>query len=245
MTRSLRAEVLKLVTTRTLLWLLLGELLVVALTVFSTVASAKPDTLVGYLHEQQFTLLALINVGLFSLIVGLRAFTDEFRYSTIVQTFLSDPSRTTTLYAKVVAAVAAAAAMAAVSLAALAALALGLASAKGGHLYLSGADVTAGAGFVVANALWGAIGVGVGALVRHQIAAIVGGIVWVLVIENLGASFLGDAGSYLPGQLAHVFGQTLESTGSVGVPLAAAGMTAYATAALLAGAVALKRRDVQ
>jgi hypothetical protein len=47
------------------------------------------------------------------------------------------------------------------------------------------------------------LGVGIGALVRHQVAAVVGGLVWVLVVENLASGLLGDAGRFLPGQAAH------------------------------------------
>jgi ABC-2 type transport system permease protein len=131
-----------------------------------------------------------------------------------------------------------------VSLVVLSLLAIGLSTAKGGGLTPSNGDAAAAAGFLAANALWSAVGVGVGVLVRHQVPAIVGGIVWVLVIENLGISFLGDAGPYLPGQLAQALAGTTTSPDSVTAPVAAATLTAYATVALLVGQVIVKRRDV-
>ena len=40
-------------------------------------------------------------------------------------------------------------------------------------------------GLVLATALWAALGVGLGALVRNQVGAIVGALGWALLVENL------------------------------------------------------------
>jgi hypothetical protein len=108
-------------------------------------------------------------------------------------------------------------------------------------LEVSAVDVAAMAGLTVSNAMWAVIGVGVGAVVRHQVAAIVGAIIWVLVVENLGAGLLGDAGLYLPGVVAR--GMT-GFPGLLSVPVAAAILTAYAAAALTAGHLSTVRRDM-
>ena len=97
------------------------------------------------------------------------------------------------------------------------------------------------AGLLAAAGLWAAIGVGVGALIRHQVAAVVSTLVWLLVAENLGASLLGSAGQYLPGQAAHGLAQIPDL---LEVPLAAAILTAYAATSLVAAHVAISRRDL-
>lgn len=244
MHRSLRAELLKLVTTRATYGLILGAIAVVTLTVGSTIASAKGTSLSGALHDQVFFLLASINVGLFSLIVGMRVVTDEYRNSTIVHSFLSDPGRNRTLVAKGLASALAASVIAVASLIVLIAIALPLASAKGGTLALEGSDASAFAGFVFSNALWAIIGVGVGATIRHQVAAIVGGLVWVLVIENLGSGFLGDVGSYLPGQAAYALGNALDTATALQPSTAATVMVIYALVASLLGIAVTRIRDV-
>jgi ABC-2 type transport system permease protein len=244
MHRSLRAELLKLVTTRATYGLLLGAVAVVAVSVGSTIASAKGPSLSGPVHEQVFFLLASINVGLFSLILGIRVVTDEYRNSTIVHSFLTDPGRGRTLVAKALAAALAASMVAVASLIALIAVALPLASAKGGTLTIEGSDALASAGFLLSNALWAIIGVGVGAAIRHQVAAIVGGLVWVLLIENLGSGFLGDMGAYLPGQAAYALGHALDSTTALQASTAGIVMAIYALIASLLGVAVTRARDV-
>lgn len=244
MRRSFRAELLKLLTTRALYGVLAGEVAVVVLTAASTVASAKADTLTGALHDQVFFLLVAINVGLFSLIIGMRTVTDEYRHETIVHAFLADPKRRKTLVAKAVASAIAAVALSAVALAAMSLVAVPLASAKGGSFTVAGSDVSAAGGFLLANGLWAIVGVGVASLVRHQVAAIVGGVVWIYVVENLGAGFLGDAGAYLPGQAAYALAQAQANSTAVEPTAAAAVMTSYAVVLFLLALFVTRRRDV-
>lgn len=240
----LRAELLKLATTRALYGLLAGEVAVVLLTAASTVASSKPDALTGTIHDQVFFLLVSINVGLFSLIIGARSVTDEYRHGTILHAFLSDPKRRKTLLAKGAAAAIAAVALAIIALGAMVLIALPLASAKGGSLTVSRSDLTAAIGFLLANALWAVIGVGIGSVVRHQVATIVGGVVWVLVIENLGSGFLGNAGAYLPGQAAYALSHAEANSSALEATPAAAVMGTYAVLLFWLGLLSTRRRDV-
>ena len=244
MRRSLRAELLKLLTTRALYGLLAGEVAVVVLTAVSTVASAKADARTGAVHDQVFFLLVAINVGLFSLIIGMRTVTDEYRHGTIIHAFLADPKRRKTIAAKAAAAATAAIALASIALAVVLVVALPLASAKGGSLTVAGSDIAAGIGFLLANGLWAVVGVGVASLVRHQVAAIVGGVVWIYVVENLGSGFLGDAGAYLPGQAAYALSQADANSSAVDPSFAAAVMTSYALVLFLLALFVTRRRDV-
>lgn len=240
----LAAEWLKLRTTRSYYGLIAGAVGVAALGAFSTVASARVDALSGPLHAQTFWVLASMNVGLFALILGIRSYTEEYRHRTIVHTLFADPHRRRSAVAKAVVSALAAALLAAVAAIVMIAAAIGMASAKGGSLGVEGSDAGAFVGLLGAAALWAILGVGVGALVRHQVAAIVGGLVWVLVIENLGTGFLGDAGSYLPGQAAHALARATEVADLLTVPLATAALATVTLLLWAAGLTMTRRRDV-
>jgi hypothetical protein len=49
------------------------------------------------------------------------------------------------------------------------------------------------------SALWGAMGVGVGGAVRNQVAAVVGVLVWFLVLENILFGLVPSVGKWAPG----------------------------------------------
>ena len=73
--------------------------------------------------------------------------------------------------------------------------------------------------------LWSTIGLGVGMVVSHQVAAIVGSLVWLFAIENLLGALAPRFARFLPGQagmsaLGIVPGDTLEPLdgGAAGAP---------------------------
>lgn len=244
MTALLKSELIKLLTTRTAYGLLAAAVAVVLLGTFGTLMSAERGSVTGALHEQPFYMLASINVGLFGLVLGIRSFTDEFRHGTVVPTLLATGSRARVVVAKVAVAALAAAAIAVIAAAAMTGLALLLASLRGHELAFLRADVPAMGGLAGAIALWAALGVGVGAVVRQQVAAIVGGLIWILVVENLGTGVLKDAADFLPGQAGHALARATEAGDVLAVPAAAVVFGAYVVLTSLLGATTLSRRDV-
>jgi ABC-2 type transport system permease protein len=103
------------------------------------------------------------------------------------------------------------------------------------------------AGGTAAAALWAAIGVGVGALVRNQVPALIGICAWLLFVEGLLVGDLiggiGDIGQLAPGAAAAAMsGQDPDNLVAPGVGLVL--LTLYAAVATLAGSVATTRRDV-
>ena len=240
----LRAELRKLTTTRAALGLLAGAVVVTGLSAFSTTASAEPSSLSEPLHTQQLFLLASINIGLFALILGVRSFTDEFRHGTIAWTLLSVRERWRVVVAKAMTSALAAALIALVAQAAMVGVAVAVAGAKGATLGLSGADAGAVVGLAVGAAAWAALGVGVGALVRHQVAAIVGGLVWVLVVENLAAGLLKGAGRFLPGQAAHGVANAAAVTDLLPVRTAVPVLFGYTMVFGLLAILTLSQREV-
>src|SRR6266542_2392944 len=109
---------------------------------------------------------------------------------------------------------------------------------------LLGALFVLGAG--AAGALWAAIGVGVGALVRHQVPTMIGICAWLLFVEGLLAGDLvglGEVGRYLPGAAAAAISG--QEPGTLLAPAAGLVLLAlYAAVAALAGWFATSRRDV-
>ena len=240
----LRAELRKLTTTRAALGLLAGAVVVTGLSAFSTTASAEPGSLAEPLHTQQLFLLASINIGLFGLILGVRSFTDEFRHGTIAWTLLSVRERWRVVVAKAMTSALAAALIALIAQAAMVGVAVVVAGAKGATLGLSDADAGAVVGLTVGAAAWAALGVGVGALVRHQVAAVVGGLVWVLVVENLATGLLNDAGRFLPGQAAHGVANAAAVTDLLPARTAVPVLFAYVMVLGLLAVLTLSQREV-
>ncbi len=186
-------------------------------------------------------MLASINLALFAVVLGIRAFTDEFRHGSIVATLVVAPGRSRVLVAKMVTYAGAGAVLAAIAQAVMVVIAAVALEAKGANASFTGTDAAAVGGLTVAAALWTGIGVAVGGIVRHQVGAIVGALIWVLLLENLGSGFLGDASRYLPGQAGHALAQASQA-GTLLAPAAGALLlVAYAVISATAAAARLSR----
>jgi ABC-2 type transport system permease protein len=247
MIRLIRAEFTKLATTR----LIYGMAAVMAAFGVLTVAANILDRQgAPPLSANDFPMLIGGPVPQLSgaaLLLGILGMAGEFRHQTVTQTFLVTPDRGRVVAAKLVAYPLAGIALALVTLAFTAAVAAGWLAAKG----ITPSLPPAGAlGRMVGVALLGAalcglVGVGVAALVRNQVAALVGTLVWVLVVEGLLLSLLNapSLGKWLPSAAAAA---AITSPG--GAHLSRWGGTlllaAYALAFALAGTRLVVRRDI-
>jgi ABC-2 type transport system permease protein len=191
-------------------------------------------------HEQTFAFFTALLARVPVLVLGVRAVTDEFRHGTIVSTLVVTPSRGRVVAAKAVTVAVAGALVTLTAWGAMVASATVLASTEGTSLRLGEEAWRSLGGTALAGAAWGLIGLGLGAIVRSQVAAIVGGLVWLMGLEDAVRDWFGDAAAYLPGQAGLAL-----ALGSSGRALAvgAATMGAYAAVATIAGAAAM-RRDV-
>jgi ABC-type transport system involved in multi-copper enzyme maturation permease subunit len=242
-----RAELLKRRSTRADLWVLGIMLALILFAVLLHGFALQADALAdrdGQMHVFGWGGLGALFAGL----AGAISMTAELRYGTIRSTFLVTPRRE-----RVVAAKAAAAALVGIAfglVAEVCVIGVGDAAlrARGIPVRLDTGDYAQlVAGGVVAAALWGPIGLGLGALVRNQVATVVGLFAWLLFVEGLVFGLLPGAGRLLPGMAgAAIAGVT--TTGEVGHLLAApAGallLAAYAVPALAVGALVTARRDV-
>jgi ABC-2 type transport system permease protein len=248
----LRAELIKLRSVRMPVWLLLTALGLVVLLVLVTVPTPGGVGNVLSLHDTDL-LARVIGVGsqggfVIMLVLGILSFTQEFRFGTASSTFLVSPVRRRVLLAKSLALGVAGLVFAAAIITLDVVLSVALIDARGGTLVWSTqvAEVLAGATLVMA--LYGPIGVAIGALVRNQIAAIVGALVWLLVVEGLLVALLPGIGRWMPGgATAGVLRLGREATthGDL-LPAWAGGLVllAYATVIGLLAAVVTLRRDL-
>jgi ABC-2 type transport system permease protein len=248
MIASLRSELLKQRTMRTsvvlLAWMVGLVVLVVALHVLSFAAA---DLSRG---SNQMRILGLgTSIGaLFASLLGALSITGEIRTGAIRPTLLVTPRRTRVLVAKTLASMLAGVGIGLIAEALTAgAEAAGL-GIRGIHIELGVRDYAQLlAGGALAGALFAAIGVGVGAIVRNQVAAVVGLCVWLLLLEPLLLGDLPAVAKYAPEASAGAIAGAIQSqiadtliAPALGVLL----LAVYAALAGLAGSLAFTRRDV-
>jgi ABC-2 type transport system permease protein len=181
MTRLIGAEVFKLRTTRTFYGLVIGALgLVLLIVVLATATSHKGDV----------NLRDAIGISgfaqVFALLLGIICVTGEFRHGTITPSLLIVPDRLRLTVAKLGAAALTGLVLGIVATG-LAALIAGLIlDARGVAKEVTGSqELKMVIGGIVATGLYAALGVAVGAIVRNQVGAIVGSLVYLFILENL------------------------------------------------------------
>ena len=131
--------------------------------------------------------------------------TGEYRHRTVTTTFLATPHRSRVLFAKLLTYAVVGAAYAVACIAVVTAIAWPWLKARGIDPTLTGNGVPATlAGVVAAVALFALLGVGLGALLRDQVAAVVGLLVYLFVAEPIVTRIpaLQDWAVYLPGPSA-------------------------------------------
>jgi ABC-2 type transport system permease protein len=245
MIRLIRAELTKLATTRLIYGLAAAMAAFAALTVAANILDrqgAPP------LAADSFPMLVGGPVTLLSgaaLLLGILGMAGEFRHQTVTQTFLVTPDRGRVVAAKLVAYPLAGIALALSILAFTAALATAWLAAKG--ITPSLLDARLGRvllGAVLAAGLCGLVGVGVAALVRNQVAALVGVVVWVLLVEGLLMSLLHapSLARWLPSAAAAAL--TNPGGGQLSRLAGALLLAGYALALAAVGTRLVVRRDI-
>lgn len=239
MKAQLISEVRKLASTRTVLWFVLGAIGLMIMSVLSVSGQFGPAT-ERPLQEQQFFFLGTF-VKLLIVVVGIRMMTDEYRFGTVVPTFTHSPRRSRVVAAKAIVGAVTGVLIAAIAMAILVGSALAFFAMNDATLEIGTAGIRAMVGGVMAGGLWAVIGVGIGAIVRNQVVAIVGTFVWLMAIEEIIRPKLGDLGNFLPGQggFALALGQR-PSWMWIGL----ATMLGYAMAASVGAVVVSRRSDI-
>lgn len=248
MIAQLRSELLKQRTTRTNLFLLLWMVGLVLLVVLLHVLSFSLDDLSHSDNQMKIVGLGTTIGAVFASLIGAMSITGEIRHGTIRPTFLATPRRARVIAAKVAASALAGLAVGLIAEALTAGVEAAGLAARGIHIELGAGDYAQLlAGGALAAALFAAIGVGVGAVVRNQVTAVVGLCVWLLFLEPL---LLGDVpaiGKLAPGASAGAIAgaiQTQIANDLVAPALGVLLLAAYAVLATAAGAIRTTRRDV-
>lgn len=203
MTAALRAEARKLLTTQVWFWLAL-------LALGLTLLVASLISAFSQLDEPGLPIEALLNaaIGFASLIaavLGVIGITGEYRHLTATPTFLSVPRRGTVVGAKLAVYLLTGLLLGTLCVAAAIAVAVPWLSARDFSVDL-GTDSTIRiiVGGILTVAIYGVIGVGVGALLRNQVAAVVGIVIYLFVVEPILSAIpkVQEAYPYLPGGAA-------------------------------------------
>ena len=243
MIAQVKAELLKVRSTRTTSGLILGMVGLTVLIVVLTALLSHPEGLSS--ASDQLSLFATGGVALiFSALAGVLLVTSEYRYGTIHPTFVFTPVRSRVVSAKLSAGLLAGLVFGAAGVG----LALGIGSlilsARGIPSSLSGGKIALlGFGGLAGVALRGAFGVGLGAIVRNQVAAVIGLLAWDFVVNGLLFGLAPSVGRFMPTTAA----DALMGLGTEHLLSPAAGgavLVGWTVVLGMAGVALTQRRDV-
>ena len=243
MSRAISSEFRKLFSTTTPWWLLAGMLFLAGPGIFLA-GQSTVDQLSRPLNEQVWFFIAAGFTRLLTLTLGIRLVTDEFRHGTMIPTTLTIPRRARVLAAKAVTAGTVGFLFTVLAETVMLGAAALLVSSKGADLNIDPGTVKAMIGMAVAGGLWAALGTGLGAILRRQVLAVVGGLLWLMPgggFEDLIRNQIGKAGDYLPGNQGMALALGPEE---VSMLLVAGVLFAYTVAVILMGVTVTTRRDI-
>ena len=247
MTAQLRAELLKQRSTGTNLALLAAMLGLVLLAVLLHGFGLPADAVDGTSEQLMVFGRGEFLGALFAALLGAMSITSEVRHGTLRPTFLVTPGRGRVILAKVWASTLVGARFGLLGSAVAAGAGTVALRARGIDVQLEGGDYALLlAGGTAAAALWAAIGVGIGAVVRNQVPALVGICAWLLFVEGLLVGDIADVaqvGRFAPGALGEALSGQDPST-LLAPALSAFLLALYAAAFTAAGWLATTRRDV-
>jgi ABC-2 type transport system permease protein len=246
--QAIAAEWFKLRTTRTSWAITLAPVGLVL--IISLIAGLTAEFSGGAADESPGSDLMQIAglVQFFALVVGILSVATEFRHGTITPSLLAVPDRLRLVGAKLLTALVAGALLGFVAAGLCAAIVLPLLSSRDIATELdSGGAVELIVGNTAACALYAAIGVGLGALIRNQVGAIIGALGWIFLIEpllGLIPGFEDVITKWFPSGAANALAGTSETTDALGQVPAGLVLAAYAVLFVAAGLYVLRDRDV-
>ncbi len=250
MTALVRAEWTKLFTTRVWLGLLLGACVMVAgFTVLLTAFAGDPESglpPVGSELYEELAFATAANVVVLFIILGIIGMTQEYRHRTATPTFLTTPKRGRVVIAKLLAYALAAVPLALVVLAVNVLVVYIHAGARGAAPELTGDNLRVLASSGLALVVYAVIGVGIGALLRNQVGAIVGALVYLFVVEPIIRQIPATAPAYkwMPGGALEALTATFQGPDLLEPWQGGLLLLAYGLVAALLGTVLAVRRDV-
>jgi ABC-2 type transport system permease protein len=247
MSGALRSELLKLRTTRTFYGIVLAALGLTALLAGAAAGIAPYES--GDVPGADIIDAAGLTQP-FALVLGILAVSTEFRHGTITPTILAVPDRVRLMTAKLAAHGIAGLVLGGVSYVFAALLVVFVLPLRDIEPAISvGDSIEMMAGGVLCVALLAAIGVGVGALVRNQVGAVIAGLSYMFMVEPLLTALpkVGDEiDKYGIGGAINALTETTFAGIEVELsqPAGAALLIGYAVLFALAAVAALRARDI-
>ncbi len=254
MIRLVRAEWTKLFTTRVWLGLLLGACAMAGgfAALFTGFAGrtgndgqALPDIGTSAYERAAFAVSA--NATVLLLILGIIGMTQEYRHRTATPTFLVTPRRGRVVAAKLLAYALAAVPIGLLVIATNVLVVEIYAGARGAAPPLTGDNLRVLAGAWAALVIYAVIGVGIGALLRNQVGAIVGALVYLFVVEGIvirAIPAIAPLFKWLPGGALQAMTATLDATDLLDPWQGALLLIGYGLVAAVLGTLFAVRRDI-
>lgn len=178
------------------------------------------------------------------LVLGVLIITTEFRHGTSSSTFLVSPRRWPVMIAKLVATILIALLAGLLFVLVNGGLALPIYSGRGGTLPPTSDLVSVYAGIVVSFALLCAFGLGIGAIVRNQVGAIIAAIAVFFVISGLPELLPGSIGEYFPAQTVGTLHGRVEGDGNLTQVEGGVILAAWSFALVAIGTALVSWRDL-
>lgn len=248
MSRLVRTELLKQRTTRTFV---LGVTATAVLAGLVTVAILAGAGKQGNAPLGADSLAQVIGgpagaLTLISLMLGVLSMAGEYRHATITTTFLAAPRRRGVLVAKLAATSLVGAAIGGLSVAISLAIALPWLATSDVALTVDTEVLRVTVGLLGATALYGALGVSIGALTRNQTVAATVVLVWLLAVEELIAGLFARADfiHWLPTAAGRAVVHIGDRGASLPAPAAVVVFAAYVAVLAAAGSRLSLHRDI-
>jgi ABC-2 type transport system permease protein len=236
--RRIRGELIKVVTTRTALGFAAGVAVLTLAIVLITALAGDPTTVA----DKRSALAVGSSVSALLTLFGVVGAGAEYRHHTLAPALLVAPGRGRLLAARVVAYGIAALVIGLLMTAVAFAIGIPLLAGQSGPDLAASDYLRAGGGGLVAVTVSTMLGVGIGTLVGKQVPAVIGTMVWLLILEPL-SGLIGDISKFTIGQSETSIGG---DTGGDVLPWGAAFavLVAWTAALLLAAALVDSRRDI-
>lgn len=206
MRKLLRSEFRKVATTRLWWGMMLGAMFIAALGVVITIASngvkGNPAPPLTSAVTQKNIFATALSGYIFSVMVGIILITTEFRHFTSRPTFLLEPRRGRVVAAKLIISIGVGLLYGLACVGVALAVAVPWLSAKGVPIdWRANGLIVVMIGALLVVAIFAVVGVGVGVLLRSQVAAVIATLAYLFVVEPLFSlpPVVKDVYPYLPG----------------------------------------------
>ena len=185
-------------------------------------------------------------ITVIAVLLGVLGMAGEYRHQTITTTFLATPRRRDVVVAKLIAHALIGAVMGLLAITVSAAIAVPWLLSIGVDVHLDGDIAWVAAGLVVSTALYGALGVSIGAVVRNQTTAAAVVLIWLLAIEGFIGDLLHDESfvEWLPAAAGRALVHVGPNADGLGAPAAAAVFALYVAGFALAAIRLTLDRDI-